>query len=243
MKKAAFWFFTAYFFFFFLAAPINASLLVIQGDGKIIWNVLSDESQIALEIPKSSFIEVKKVARNDVLEDSFVSLTKDNEKISLVVRSDNEDRELNLTGQNQDIIEIEERPETQKVVIGLKDSKFSLEQKGIVALTEYPIQVDAKSAKLSVTTESGNKFLSILPYGAVESVLRAKIINRLSDSRVEISESGSELQYKISGEKVFNLFNIFEYAIPVTAFVSASTGEVLLIDSPTVFKYLKFLFV
>lgn len=217
-----------------------ATLLTIEPDGEIVWNVLSEE--VALETPKHSYIEVKKVGDEGVNNKSEVLLSKEDGKISLVVSSANETRELNVSSQNQDLIEVEERPEIQKIVIGILDNKFYIEQKGVSAVTDYTVNVDAESANISIQTPTGKRFLSILPRGAVDSLLRTRLVNKLSSKTTEIQEKDGEIQYKIDGIKVFELFNLYSYEIPVTAFVSASTGEVLALDSPTWFKYVGFLF-
>lgn len=221
---------------------VDASLLVVTPDGQLVWNVLSDETSFSLDTPRHSSIEVKKVGAEDGKKDSLISLKREEGKISLIVSSDNEIRELNVTENQKELVEIEERPETQKLAIGIVGDKFSLKQKNILALTSYPIEIDAKSAKLFVMTSKGNEFLSILPLQAIESALRSRLISQTAGS-LEIIEHVEGLGYKIEGTKVFNLLNVFEYSIPVTAFVSASTGEILQIDSPTIFKYLDFLFI
>ena len=81
------------------------------------------------------------------------------------------------------------------------------------------------------------------PLEAVEAVLRTKLITKAVNPKIEIVEKERELQYIISGEKVFNILGIYEYSIPITSYISASTGEILSVDSPTWFKYVKFLFV
>lgn len=226
----------------FSASQAQASLLVIEKDGNVVWNVLSLEDSLSLEIPRHSYIEVKEAAKVKPNANSKVTLTKNNEKISLVVSSDNETRELDVSGVTDKLVEIEERPEVQKITIGVSDNMFILEQKGIKASTNFPINIDSSSAELSVKTPSGDRFLSILPFQAVETVLRSKLINKVTDNRIQILERGQELQYEVKGEKIFNFYDFYKYTIPVTSYISASTGEVIYFDSPTWFKVLGFLF-
>lgn len=228
---------------FFIPQKASAQILTVTPEGEIVFNVLSEESDTAIEIPRHSYIEVKRVGEEGVSEDSSVFLSKSGGKISLVVSSGNETRELNVSSQNQALVEVEERPEIQKVLIGVLDDKFFLQQKGISAVTDYSVNVDAASANLSVLTPTGERFLSVLPKDAVDSALKTKIVSTISSNQVEIQEKEGEVQYKIDGTKVFDLFGFYAYKIPVTAFVSASTGEVLGIDSPTWFKYVGFLFI
>jgi hypothetical protein len=173
---------------------------------------------------------------------SKVSLTKNNEKISLIVSSDNETRELDVSGVTDKLVEIEERAEAQKITIGVSNNMFILEQKGIKASTNFPINIDSKSAELSVKTSSGDRFLSILPFQAVETILRSKLISTVTDNKIQILESGQELQYEVKGEKIFNFFDIYKYSIPITLYISASTGEIIYFDSPTWFKVVGFLY-
>ena len=231
------------FLMFFSPLGVNAALLTIDKSGDVVWNVLSQETQITLDIPNQSDIEVKRVGGEVSQENQIVSLTKENDKISLIVSSGNQTRELNVSGLEKELVEVEERPQVQRIIVGAKDNMFSLENEGVIALTNFPIQIDAKNANFTITTSRGNTFLSIFPYDAANLALRTKLLSKASKNNLEIIEGDGELQYKVSGDKVFKFFNLFEYSIPVTVFVSASTGEILSIDSPTIFKYLGLLFV
>jgi len=203
----------------------NASLLVVKKDGEVTWNVLSEEDT-ALGIPTHSYLEVKKAGEVTPSSTSVITLSKKNDKISLFVDSGNEKRELDVTNWQEDLLEIEERAEVQKLKINLNEGT-----------------IDSKSAELSLVTPSGERFVSIFPLEAVEAVLRTKLITKAVNPKIEIVEKERELQYIISGEKVFNILGIYEYSIPITSYISASTGEILSVDSPTWFKYVKFLFV
>ncbi|OGM61565.1 hypothetical protein A3A52_02870 [Candidatus Woesebacteria bacterium RIFCSPLOWO2_01_FULL_39_14] len=232
-------------FFVLLLSPsfVSASLLVVKNDGEVTWNVLSEEDNLALDIPTHSYLEVKKAAEVAPSPTSVVTLSRQNGKISLLVDSGNERRELDVTNWQEDLLEIEERAETQKLKVGIEGEKFSLEQEGIIALTSFPVTVDSKTANLSVQTSSGQKFLSIFPREAVDALLRTKLVNKIVNPRIEVVEENRQLQYVVAGEKVFNILGLLDYSIPITSYISASTGEILSIDSPTWFKYVKFLFV
>lgn len=236
-------FLVVFFFLLFSAASdVEASILVISKEGVVVWKVLSEET--ALVIPQHSFLEVKEIANSEPMPDASVSLKRDGEKITLRVATDDDKKELDVSGWKNDLVEIEERPETERIIIGLKEEGFSLEQRGIMALTDFSLNVDAKTAKLSALTSSGEKYISVLPFGAVESMIRAGLISRLLEGeKLYLTEQGRELAYKVRGEKVIDFFNIFSFSIPVTAQVSASTGQLLLIEEPKWFRVLNFLFV
>lgn len=232
--------------FFLLAVsstPVDASILVIEKSGKVLWNVLSASDENLLKIPKYSSLAISKIGSEESGSESVVSLNRQEERINMTVTANNETKQLDISNWKSDIIEIEERPEVQKVKISMADGKFSLNQKGISALTSSMITIDSRSAELSIKTESGNKYLSILPYDAVQTLLKTKVVSEITDNKIDIVEENGSLAYKILGNKVINFFDIYYYRIPVSSFISASSGEVLKIDSPTFYKYLTFLFV
>ena len=220
-----------------------ASLVVVQKDGKVVINVLSTEDSIELEIPRRDFLEVKNIAEDTPDPEAKISLAKEDGKFKLNVSSKSGEKSLDVTNYSDEIVEIEERPALERIRIGVSDNQFTIEQKGVVARTDYEINIDPKTAGLTLTTPSGLRFLSILPYNALQGALRAKIINRFAnEARILIVEVGRELTYELAGERVINLFNVIKYSVPVKASVSASTGEILSVDQPTWLKVLGFLF-
>lgn len=226
----------------FFPVSISAKLLTIKGDGEVVWSVLSSGTDVNLEIPKASYIEVKEAAKVKPAKDAKILLQKDGEKISMVVNAEEYEKELDVTNWEDSVIEIEERPEMQQVVINVVDGRFAIEQKGVVAFTEYPINIDSKTAKLSVTTESGDRLVSVLPYNAVETLVRTRIITRITDAGVDLVEEERELTYKVNGEKLLNLFDIYEHPVQMGIAVSASTGEIVDIEAPVWYKAISFLF-
>lgn len=219
----------------------GASILVIGDEGAITWNVLSFDSS-DLSIPERSSLEVKGLAKGKTDANSVVSLEKETGgQISLTVASDNEKRKLDVSGIKEELIEVEERPTVERMTIGVYENSFSLMQKGIKALTEFPLSVNPKTAKIMIETPTGEKYLSILPYEAAETTLRTKWISKILNSQIKIIEEDREMQYQISGERVFNLLNIYEYSVPVEVRLSTSTGEVLSVKAPIWYKVIGFL--
>ena len=108
-----------------------------------------------------------------------------------------------------------------------------------------PINVDPSNKELSVTTSSGRKLISVLPREAIDALMRTKIINRMRlNERLNIvEEEGGDVSYVIKGQKVINLFNVYDYEIDITARVSVTTGEIVGIDEPEWLKAINFLFV
>lgn len=229
----------------FSVTRIQASLIVIDPQGVVVWNVLSSQDEVDLEIPRRDFLEVRNIGADaDSASAVKISLRRIDGHVQLKVASSEGEKELDVTDYTEDLVEIEERPELTRLKIGLIQDKFSIQQKGVVALTEFPISIDPATAQLSVETPTGAKYLSILPHQAVESTLRSKTINRFSSGqKVPLIEAEhGELVYTVSGNRVINLLNLFSYKVPVSVDVSASTGEIVSVTQPTWLKVFGFLF-
>lgn len=229
-----------YFFGFLFVNDAQAAYVVVAKDGNIVVNVLSDEA-IALEIPERNF-EITDAAGTANISDATVSVTREGEEIKLVINNAKEKKELNITDENISLIEIEERSQVKRLSLGVNDGKFTLKEGGLLVTTEYPVKVDSKTAKISVATETGDRYISILPSEAIEGPLKAKVISSVGlGGQIELTEEGSDLIYTIPGQKDINVFNLFTYGVPVTSKVSASNGEILATDPPW-FMVFNFLF-
>ena len=234
----------AFLLLLFSASNVGAALIEITKDGEISWNVLSSEA-IALEVPKRASLEVKDVAEDRYPDpETKVTMIRDNDRIEMNIATREGERIRDVTNYQDDLIEIEERGEVATFKIRIVEEKFIIEQQGVLAITEFPINIDARKAEVSVVTPSGQRYLAVLPREAVNSAFRAKAVTKLPAGQEIILDEGSsgELSYIISGERVINLLNLFDFGIPVTAFVSATTGEVLSVDQPTWLRILGFLF-
>lgn len=213
--------------FLISTGDVSASLLTIDKDGNLSWNVLSYESSLALDVPGGTEIDVKKIASDAVGGKSIVTLKKENDKITLTEVGG---RELDVSSWEDDVVEVEERGSVKNLKVTINDGKFSLEQDNIKAKTDYPITIDAKENKISVETQTGDKYLAILPYDAAQSFLRTKIVTNVNSSDMEVVEYEKDISYLVNGEKVINLLNIYDLKLPVSAHISASTGEVMMVD-------------
>jgi len=231
------------FFFVFASSAKADTLLVIGNQGEIIWNVLSSTDSISLKMPEREYLDITGIAVGETGEDTKITLAKEGENINLNIASDEGDKNLDVTNWQDDLIEIEERGETKKLAIRIKDGKFNIEQEGMMVSTDYPINIDPQKNEISVETPSGTRFLSILPIEAAEAILRAKVMTRLTSEQSSLVEGErGELVYEMSGEKVLNLFNLVDYPVEVKTKVSALTGEIVNIDQPTWLKIISFLF-
>jgi len=112
-----------------------------------------------------------------------------------------------------------------------------------VVTTDYPININPKKNEISVQTPSGIRFLSVLPVEAAESILRARVMTRLTGEKTFLLEGErGELVYEMNGEKVLNIFNLLDYPVEVKTKVSVLTGEIVEIDQPTWLRIVSFLF-
>ncbi len=226
--------------YFAFPTPIHAAFVHITTNGNIIWNVLGEESTLTAQKPES--IDITSVSNTSLaLSDAQVSLTKDAGNVVLDVKNETGEHQADVTNIKDNLIEIEARPQTQKVTIGYKDEQFIITENGVTARTTFPITINAKTNELSVTTPSGLRVLAILPFEASTSAMKANLLTE-SPSLAEITESpNGELSYLLSGKKELNFFNIIPYKFDTKVYISALTGEVLKVD-PGWFKVLGFLF-
>lgn len=203
------------------ATPAKAAFVTITKDGKVTWNVLA-----------STNIEVKNTAV--ATDTSALSLRTESGKFYL--------NDIDVTSlENQDLVDIEERPDAKKIMISVKENSFTLNEGGVIAMTTYPIKIDARERKLSVKTDSGETFLMILPKEAVEVAMRSRFISKNVET-ISIADFKDEIVYKVDGEKVFDILGMISYSVPVTAYVSVVSGKIINVAGPEWFKVFGFLF-
>ena len=125
--------------FVFMGLPkkVDASLLLIDKSGKIIFRVLSSQDTFGLEIPRKDYLAIKEVADQTSDSDAKVSLYKLDGKVTLDVSSSLGQKSLDVTGYQDEIVEIEERPEVERFTISVNDGKFIIDQGGISAETYF----------------------------------------------------------------------------------------------------------
>jgi len=236
VKKLQLIFITLFALVFINTKTANAKLITVDPQGEVVWSVLSEEDESSLDVPDHSYLEIKEVAEESTTKDSTVNLSKKDDKLSLVVTSGNKTREMDVSNWKEDLIEVEERAETQKMTIGIDGDKFALKHKSVTALTDFPLSVDTKSAKISIETPSGDKYISILPYQAVQTLLRSKLINFVTGNKIAIIDRNNNLEYEITGDKTFNLLGIYIYSVPVKSYISVATGEIADVEAPVWYK-------
>lgn len=236
MRKVYFLLILSAFLPLFFPQRVDASFLVVKGSGQVIVNVLASETSLALDVPQRGELGVKDVASEGSSSEN-ISLSKENNMISLRVGAD---KTYDVSNWKDNIIEIEERPDVKSIKIELLDGQFKIESDGIFALTDLPITIDPSRNKFSVTTPTGERYVSILPSDATQTVLRAKTLTE-TQTAMNLIEEGGILSYLVKGDKNVNFFDFYNMKVPVTAKVSASTGEIISVDQPPWLRVLSFI--
>ncbi len=230
-------------FFFGLATPAKATLLTVRESGEIVWKVLSSEDSLALNTPQRESLTVKEVAvGGNIDSEKTISLLRDGDKFKLTVNSPDGEKDLDVTDISGELIEIEERPQVKKIQIGHQGDKFIIQQGDIMALTDFPIDINPTKAEISVLTQSGLRFLAVLPKDALDGVLKAKVLNKINTNGINLLEKDQELTYDIDGFRTLNVFNLFNYDVPVKASVSAVNGEIIFVEQPQWLRVIGFIF-
>jgi hypothetical protein len=227
--KRIFFSFLIFLFLFFPKGVSASSLIKISKEGNLTVNVLSASDSLALGVPQKSFLEVKEVAGRGSLSQDIV-LKKEGDKYNLYLGGS---QALDVTNWSDSVVEIEEKEEAKKIDILVLNDKFLIKQAGILTDVSYPLKVMPKEKKLSVETPFGDKLLLVMPYDAALTALRSKVLGKVDkDKHFELVEENKDIVYKMSGYKILNFFGFYKMDYPVTVNVSASTGEVVLVDEP-----------
>ena len=219
--------FAVSFGFLFFPTPSYASLINIKPDGKVIVNVLGAKDSIAMYVPKRQSLSVN---------GENIEIFRDGETFKLALNDSN----LDITQYQDNLIEIEETPEKERVKISLVDGKFKIEQEGIAVLTSFPIEIDPSVRQISVKTETGKKYLAILPKEASAILLRSKLVDKVDANWNLLEEQDGVLVYKLKGNKTVNIFNISKYSSEIETQVSAADGVVIGSNEPVWLKILSF---
>ncbi len=212
--------------FFMFPRNIKAAFMTVDQTGNIVWNVLGIEDSV---------FEVKKLVTTlNTLSNSEILIKRDGDKINI--------GENQISGEVSDLVEIEKRGQSREVKIFNKDGFFEIKTNDISAKTLFPILVDSKNSKIGITTNSGNRYLTLLPIEIFDNLIKAKIITSNKDEMSLIEDDQGQLKYLVDANKNVNFFNVYSADIPVKVSVSAIDGQVLEIDQPVWLRVLGFLF-
>lgn len=224
--------------FIFCASPAKAALVTFTDSGQAQWNVLA-----LTDNAEESILEVRQIASTTPSSSNVsVSLFNDGKTVLLQYGDGNDEKKVDLSDYEEEIIEIEERYSPRKLAILAHEDGFAIKQLGITALTTYPVKVSSEKNRLSVVTPTGERVLKVMPHEAVSQVIRSNILTNVSGSGQVLLEEGSEgeVEYLLKGKKDVILFKVFLIEVPISVRVSALSGNIMEIDQPIWYSLIGF---
>lgn len=137
----------------------------------------------------------------------------------------------------QEIFKVVDRADKSGIKISTAGGELLVSRNNVGATSNFPLRVDLNTNQLIVTTPAGTKVVTVLPDQAVQNMLAANVISRLGSSVlnkvasvsgvIQLGEQNNVPIYEIQGIKQFNLLGFIPVERPVTAVVSAETGELV----------------
>lgn len=207
-------------------SSVDASLLSINEQGDMNLKVLGDQVDRKVDITK--------VAVADTSTKDKVFFTRNDEVVSLRIVNGSREETLEVTDFGDELVEIEERPNAQKLTIGVEGDGYTLTQGDVKVVVNHDISIDPETARLSLDTPQGMRYISVFPKEAMGLLTRSKTITQIApDSMITISEdTNGSLNYEIKGTKDINVLNIITLPVDVTGYVSTSSGDIVKVDQP-----------
>ena len=228
----------AFSMFLISAVEAQAALVNVDVNGIPSWSVLSYE----VETGEEKNVEVRSVVNREAINpNTKIALTRDEGQVLLTV----DEEEIDISGYESEIVEVEEIDIPKRVAILANNDGFSIQQRGVTANTEFPITVNTPEKKISVQTDSGIRYLSILPYDAVIQIVRANIIKDLSegDSVTLVENEDGEVVYRIKGKNDLNVLRFVDLSVDILVEISALDGKVVEVEKPLWYAIADFLIV
>lgn len=178
------------------------------------------------------------------LKDGQLKIKVENEKDE----GDEIENEIEVEDEEEEIEKAEQELEEEDIEIATLSGKLVLAKNKVAASTNLPIFVNPETKQLTVTTPAGERVVTILPDQAVKNMLAANVISRLSQTQIADAAISGELAsvedvielglrsnlpvYEIPGVKDFKLLGFIPVSSPLTAVVSAETGELVTTEQP-----------
>lgn len=211
----------------------------------------SEEKKQETEIETADGQKIKTKVEDDgaakvEIEDGGLKLkyVVENGKLTLKVENENgEENEATEEELNDLQDELEQELEDDGIEIASDAGGIKLAKNKVVALTKFPLSVNATTNQLVVTTPQGQKVVAILPDKAVENLLNTGIVNKIEgtpstdsaqlaniNSDIKLEVKNDEVVYRIKGVKTKKLLGLLPVTTPVTAFVSVENGVPIAIE-------------
>lgn len=213
--------------------------------------------------PKEVEVETKTSEENRVrlkTKDGKTTLevTQNGIKTKLV----SEDGKLTVKAEKEDGTEVELEDESFKEVenhlaednisVSTESGQLVIQKNNTRATTTLPLSVDLGTNTLSVDTPSGVKTLAVLPDQAVQNLIDAGIINRVSGTvnqatgeteteKLQVEDRNGVLVYEVKGISDQRLFGLIPLKISKDISVSTETGNAVVINQSLVSRLLDIL--
>lgn len=161
----------------------------------------------------------------------------------LIIKGETEEGDEIILGE-QELFKIEERLDKNTIKIATGSGNSFIFARGTIgAQSNFPLSVDLATNALSVNTPAGVKVVTVLPDAAVQNMLAANVISRLSTETITGATPSAALKgvgdivqfelrsgvpvYEIAGLSNQKLLGFIPVVIPTKAVVSAETGALV----------------
>ncbi|MCL4366363.1 hypothetical protein M1437_04005 [Patescibacteria group bacterium] len=150
--------------------------------------------------------------------------------------------ELKDDGMEKAQEDIDNKLENEGIKISTESGKPVITKNNIKAEIDFPLSVDIATRQLTVTTPNGQKAVTVLPDQAIQTLLSANIINKIQgqianaspsaklgniNGTIKLEVKDQTVVYKVNGEKEYKVLGFIPISTPVTAFVSAESGNLV----------------
>jgi len=230
--------------FMFVPPYAHASLVNIQTDGNLRWNVLGLTDGALTSLPPEELVVTNALDGKNIKNEAYLALERQNDTVQLTVVVNGEQTVADVTSYGDEIITLEAKQKPQEIRILNTEGKFRIVQNGVAAETQYPIYIDTKDRRVSVSTDTGRQYLLVMPSEALLSAVRSNVVTKLNENSIMTLKQGidGEVLYQLEGQKIVSLFNLMELPVDVSVLVSASTGKIEDVNQPVWLQILGFLF-
>lgn len=150
--------------------------------------------------------------------------------------------------EEQEIVKIVDRLDKTGIKVATEGGKLLVARNNVGAFANFPLQIDLATNSLIASTSAGTRILTVLPDQAVQNMLAANVISRLGPAFIRQAVEGGEATtaaqiielglrnnvpvYEIPGIRDFRLLGFIPVSAPVTAIVSAETGQLINTEQP-----------
>ncbi len=177
-------------------------------------------------------------------------------QVIVKVRNENDEEvELEDGEKNELLGEVDEELEEKGIRLATGSAGLGFVQNGRRVRTNFPLSVNPETGELFVTTPAGEKVVAILPNVAIQNMIKAGILTRVSEepspspspgegtgaalpsegteaatvegAAIELTEVNGEPVYLISGVRDENFLGLIPVGIRLKAVVSVTDGQLI----------------